>query len=49
MRGSGVIQLDRPERKMEATNDWEISTADASACPFAKVIRFQVLLSIVTS
>jgi hypothetical protein len=24
MRGSGVIQLDRPERKMEATNDWEI-------------------------
>jgi hypothetical protein len=50
MHGSGAIQLDQPERKMEATNDWEIFYRRTQVpATFAKVISFQVLLSIVTS
>jgi hypothetical protein len=49
MRGSDVIKLDRPERKMEATNAWEIFYRRTQVpATFAKVISFQVL-SIVTS
>jgi hypothetical protein len=45
MSGSGVIQLDRPDRKMEATNHWEIFYRRTQVpAIFAKVISFQVLL-----